>query len=1638
SLFLTAKPEADAPPELLASERQLLPDRSLDSCALSRPEVLKSVPISEPWSECCGDALVRLTEKLCDIDRPKRLLSESLSLRVTLPSCSRAKETLQHFVSCKMAVAQSSPFAGLLRSAVWLVIVWPMLSALQLAIRLMKFGSSRTEEQKTVSCQPNDSATHCWADEAEQEAVKLRVKAGRRCRDALLRVLGESPTSRCRLQQRLLQVHTGSFTRHCCSPAAPLSSVKIPPVGDDFSFARRCSNASATALSKRLELFEPGTVARESDAFTAIASPLCLYVHQEALQSTQKQLESAFKTRSFLFLPLLPTPLPSPPMPPTSVAVRFSFVCRIPLLKLFTVAHKQPIVGAAVAGVGVALGRRHCRCCLLIVSPQSETVSASPGSRDVQHAVTGGAVDAARHKSVHPTEQPQTELDKHAGVAQLLLSEAHRHAAQMGLEAAQHDAECHLHVGEKVHQQVAVDEGHITLRTVVTKRGDAELSLRHVNGQGASQAGVRETAGAPHSDTANQEAANDDTEAAQQVAEVDQRAQLVEIWTGAHHHLQAGGHLQTGAEPQLKGADLLHPSDVLANHQQVAAPLKQRNSSRKSSNKMMNGTSRISKKTLRKQVLLSRLQQLMTSSTAHGMNKLVQSDSNWPMKVAWFAIFICAVCGVTVHTATVIRLYFSYPVSSTVRQQVNGFEFPDVTICDTMLKKFFLYNVSHYDRRTRNQDYSRYSQVVQTMLGYQFGWESKKFLKAIYIASGHKFNMSEVSARAEDFVLYCEFDQKPCGFENFSLYYDREYGNCFTFQPQSRQLEKAGADMGLIMVLYPPSVDANFDEDRIMKTTTGLESKGFQITVHQRDTQPDPHEFGITAPVGMRADFALSQTKIQLANTNTRPCSPAGKQTFWNPFLRTRQEYENRLYNCVDNEDANQIQSVCRCTIEGLIPINEKRLRSADYCHDILDMQRFNETRFRNLSNLVQRIWGRYSEVVKRKYARLIVKVAGSQKKSELKQAAYQWTKYSLYPGCSYAPFARLGESSPDRPPWDQREFTGPRSLQIPAPRGNPGEESTRSPLRYRLIREAFIGEAFIGTKQNNQRLRESRVISLQRAARGRGTAGEGHAQSPAAGQTLLRPPTPKPANRQGRMHYKLKGRCTPCVSVCLLRGQWNVALDLLQFPEPQSFTAFGVTRDFGSARAQQLPQAIRSFPELAERLRNVECANHFSPKQARSDCLNECQYSEYSSAIALAEWPDRSFSSRGSLIRTKKLGSVLADYTRRVANCSPPAALITSLGISNRSVSGCKEDDYPNYDQTPLENTTCGDLQSFVSNTLVQVRVYPKTLTIRMLLEVRSYELEKLFSDIGGILGLWVGISVITIFELAEIAIITAVYLYNLVHAKAGIGDPSAWRLRCGQTSRSSSEPEPHHLPSCNGVPSQQQQQQHPHQDPEPPWLPSISAHGCGGSDSRSVICIKYDFETNLGAKIECSGAKIEFSGAKIECSGAKIECSGAKIECSGAKIECCGAKIECSGAKIECSGAKIECTASTAASASSRFLVRLSACGTAPQASWCRHRASMGPSTAGRQSDRCSNASTAKAAASAVHRQPTSGCVRITPLACCQVPSRTTRVVTLPRGRDSASTESLLGYSTAQPGESSSRRKGGQYEYLWDNLEA
>ncbi|XP_077862017.1 degenerin unc-8-like [Saccoglossus kowalevskii] len=160
--------------------------------------------------------------------------------------------------------------------------------------------------------------------------------------------------------------------------------------------------------------------------------------------------------------------------------------------------------------------------------------------------------------------------------------------------------------------------------------------------------------------------------------------------------------------------------------------------------------------------------------------------------------------------------------------------------------------------------------------------------------------INEYGHQAEDFILQCSYNERPCNYSDFKSFESKVYGNCFTFNHGEdgdlRNATKSGAQYGLKLTL--------FTEQHEYLGIYGQES-GVRVTLHHPYEMPMPEDNGLTAKTGAATSFAIRQNIYERKGKQYSDCNSTT-----DPIYRN---YRHSTLGCRHFCLQSRMQEYCGC-----------------------------------------------------------------------------------------------------------------------------------------------------------------------------------------------------------------------------------------------------------------------------------------------------------------------------------------------------------------------------------------------------------------------------------------------------------------------------------------------------------------------------------------------------------------------------------------------------------------------------------------------------------------------------------------------------------------------------------------------------
>ncbi|XP_001199295.4 degenerin deg-1 [Strongylocentrotus purpuratus] len=189
--------------------------------------------------------------------------------------------------------------------------------------------------------------------------------------------------------------------------------------------------------------------------------------------------------------------------------------------------------------------------------------------------------------------------------------------------------------------------------------------------------------------------------------------------------------------------------------------------------------------------------------------------------------------------------------------------------------------------------------------------------------------------QAEDFILQCTFDRRPCNYTNFRQFQNKYYGNCFTFNQEvgnssnARRTGQTGAQYGLHLTLFTEQPEY-----------VGLfaQEAGVRVAIHPPNVFPFPEDDGVVASTGQATNIGIRQSYFERLTKPHGNCSDGTQTNF------TSEEYTYTTRACVKSCVQQHIFNKCGCVTDIMMndTICSPRNRTEQMCRQAIE-QFFHE-----------------------------------------------------------------------------------------------------------------------------------------------------------------------------------------------------------------------------------------------------------------------------------------------------------------------------------------------------------------------------------------------------------------------------------------------------------------------------------------------------------------------------------------------------------------------------------------------------------------------------------------------------------------------------------------------------------------------
>ena len=159
-------------------------------------------------------------------------------------------------------------------------------------------------------------------------------------------------------------------------------------------------------------------------------------------------------------------------------------------------------------------------------------------------------------------------------------------------------------------------------------------------------------------------------------------------------------------------------------------------------------------------------QEFCQQTTVHGLSFAVKQNLK-PFKIIWFLVVLLGFLGLLTHMSIIINSYPQYKSTESTYQKRNGYQFPDVTICN--LNGISLSNLKKASESSFvvKKFYERYLNFSADNGCVNQENELSPYLSDISLALG--IDAYSVGHRLEDLIIRCSYQQEKCKDDDFVL-----------------------------------------------------------------------------------------------------------------------------------------------------------------------------------------------------------------------------------------------------------------------------------------------------------------------------------------------------------------------------------------------------------------------------------------------------------------------------------------------------------------------------------------------------------------------------------------------------------------------------------------------------------------------------------------------------------------------------------------------------------------------------------------------------------------------------------------------------------------------------------------------------
>ncbi|CAH8466156.1 unnamed protein product [Dicrocoelium dendriticum] len=288
----------------------------------------------------------------------------------------------------------------------------------------------------------------------------------------------------------------------------------------------------------------------------------------------------------------------------------------------------------------------------------------------------------------------------------------------------------------------------------------------------------------------------------------------------------------------------------------------------------------------------------------------------------WILVFLLVMSILVSMITDLITSYVAMPVATQIKAEQEVLHFPDLSVC-TKVPFYLSDETSSVNNETLDVNLQEMrNSIVKRMKDASIKITEAGIQGAFLIQMATK--QDDTMLRAYQHLIYCQYQDKPCSFYNFTEIAHLRYVQCFTFSPSERDIS---AGRGLQFIYYrhrdgrKPFVMLNDLED---PSFTDPANDGIHIIIHNPSTFPTyaihnmPTSFSLR--FGQQATVEVSKLRYQSDRSGQKPCALEREPYKYTNFRGGANylEYGYTYEDCIANRKQQLIYDKCKCFSDNL------------------------------------------------------------------------------------------------------------------------------------------------------------------------------------------------------------------------------------------------------------------------------------------------------------------------------------------------------------------------------------------------------------------------------------------------------------------------------------------------------------------------------------------------------------------------------------------------------------------------------------------------------------------------------------------------------------------------------------------------